>query len=226
MWRVVSWSMRSRAARRVLLASLGLAIRSRLAGEGTTGRDDDDGRSLWTWLLIAVGLAGVVAAAVAYRARQRADAAIGGMPHDTSATPTPPTYDGERTPDVAPADADVAPAATAPSATAPANADVATAPEAPDLAAGEAVIGRRLAVDDLKVVEGIGPKIEQLLNDAGVRTWHDLSATDVDRLRDILSEAGARYRMHDPSTWPHQATLLARGDWDAFAATGTASRED
>jgi predicted flap endonuclease-1-like 5' DNA nuclease len=80
------------------------------------------------------------------------------------------------------------------------------------------MIGRSLAVDDLKVVEGIGPKIEQLLNDRGVRTWHDLSVADVDRLRDILQEAGARYRMHDPSTWPQQATLLARGDWEAFTA--------
>lgn len=68
--------------------------------------------------------------------------------------------------------------------------------------------------NDLKIVEGIGPKIEGLLHAAGVKTWSDLAATNVDRLKEILAEAGERYRLADPTTWPKQAELAAAGKWD------------
>ncbi|GJM34207.1 MAG: hypothetical protein DHS20C18_32080 [Saprospiraceae bacterium] len=70
---------------------------------------------------------------------------------------------------------------------------------------------------DLKIIEGIGPKIEQLLKDAGINTWQDLADAEVERLNDILSVAGDRYRIHDPGTWPSQAQLAARGDWGLLA---------
>lgn len=68
--------------------------------------------------------------------------------------------------------------------------------------------------EDLKIVEGIGPKIEQLLKNGGVKTWRDLAGTSVDRLKSILEAAGDRYRVHDPTTWPEQAQLATDGDWD------------
>lgn len=68
--------------------------------------------------------------------------------------------------------------------------------------------------EDLKVVEGIGPKIEQLLKNDGIKTWRDLSNAKVDRLKAILEAAGDRYRIHDPGTWAEQAQLAADGDWD------------
>ncbi len=68
--------------------------------------------------------------------------------------------------------------------------------------------------EDLKVVEGIGPKIEQLLKNDGIKTWRDLANASVDRLKGILDAAGDRYRIHDPGTWPEQAQLAADGDWD------------
>ncbi len=68
--------------------------------------------------------------------------------------------------------------------------------------------------EDLKVVEGIGPKIEQLLKNDGIRTWRDLANAKVDRLKGILEAAGDRYRIHDPGTWAEQAQLAADGDWD------------
>ncbi len=70
--------------------------------------------------------------------------------------------------------------------------------------------------NDLKVVEGVGPKIEQLLKDGGIRNWSDLASASVARLQEILDAAGDRYRIHDPGTWPKQADLLAKGDFDAF----------
>lgn len=68
--------------------------------------------------------------------------------------------------------------------------------------------------EDLKVIEGIGPKIEQLLKEAGINTWHDLAETDLERLQGILDAAGERYRIHDPGTWSQQALLAANHKWD------------
>ena len=68
--------------------------------------------------------------------------------------------------------------------------------------------------DDLKVVEGIGPKIEGLLNAAGITTWKALAATAPEDIRAILRAAGARYQMHDPTTWPEQARLADGKEWD------------
>ena len=65
--------------------------------------------------------------------------------------------------------------------------------------------------DNLRVIEGIGPKIEGLLNDAGIHTFLELKASKVEFLKAILEDAGARYRMHDPSTWGEQAALAATG---------------
>ncbi len=70
--------------------------------------------------------------------------------------------------------------------------------------------------DDLKAVEGIGPKIEALLKEAGVKTWHDLAQASVDHLRKILSDAGPRFKLADPETWPQQADLADKGEWKAL----------
>ncbi len=66
--------------------------------------------------------------------------------------------------------------------------------------------------DDLKRIEGIGPKISSLLNAAGIATFRQLAITDVARLRQILADANLS-RLADPETWPDQAALAAAGDW-------------
>lgn len=70
--------------------------------------------------------------------------------------------------------------------------------------------------DDLKKIEGIGPKIAEILNNKGINTFEDLAKANVDDLKAYLDEAGSRYRMHDPSTWPDQSKLAANGEWDAL----------
>lgn len=67
--------------------------------------------------------------------------------------------------------------------------------------------------DDLKIVEGIGPKIEVLLNNAGINTWRALSQTELSTIKDILHVAGPRYRLAIPESWPLQAKLADRGEW-------------
>jgi predicted flap endonuclease-1-like 5' DNA nuclease len=69
--------------------------------------------------------------------------------------------------------------------------------------------------DDLKRVEGIGPKISSVFQAAGITTFAQLAATDVSRLRQILTEAGLA-SLADPTTWPEQARLAAAGEWDAL----------
>jgi large subunit ribosomal protein L21 len=71
-------------------------------------------------------------------------------------------------------------------------------------------------VDDLTKIEGIGPKINQLLVADGIRTFADLAAAPVERLQAVLQKAGARYAVHNPSSWPEQSALAAKGDWEAF----------
>jgi predicted flap endonuclease-1-like 5' DNA nuclease len=73
-------------------------------------------------------------------------------------------------------------------------------------------------VDDLIKIEGIGPKISELLANSGITTFAALAATPVERLREILAAGGSRYRLTDPGTWPEQAAYAARGDWDSFNA--------
>ena len=68
--------------------------------------------------------------------------------------------------------------------------------------------------NDFRKIEGIGPKISQLIKDAGIPTFAALAETEVEKLNEILEAAGSRYRMHDPSSWPLQAKMAAEGKWD------------
>jgi predicted flap endonuclease-1-like 5' DNA nuclease len=68
--------------------------------------------------------------------------------------------------------------------------------------------------DDLTVVEGIGPKIQMLLNQYGIFTYRQLATTEVERLKEILTAAGPQLAMHDPGTWPSQANLAANDEWE------------
>ena len=68
--------------------------------------------------------------------------------------------------------------------------------------------------DDLTKIEGIGPKIKQLLIDGGIPTFAALAAAPFDQVKGILTAAGSRYQMHDPTTWGQQAQMAADGKWD------------
>ena len=92
-------------------------------------------------------------------------------------------------------------AAAAPKATAPKAAQAAPA------AAG---------ADDLEKIEGLGPKVSELLHAAGITTFAQLAAAPVTQLKEILHAAGSRYAMMDPTTWPEQSALAAKGDWAAL----------
>ena len=70
-----------------------------------------------------------------------------------------------------------------------------------------------LRPDNLEIIEGIGPKIDELLKAAGIKTWSQLATNTTEQIRAILEAAGSRYKMHDPKTWSEQAKLAADGNW-------------
>ena len=81
--------------------------------------------------------------------------------------------------------------------------------------AGEAkaIFGKLIKENDLKIVEGIGPKIEQLFLSAGISTWKKLSETSVADCQAVLNGGGEAFKVHNPGTWPEQAKLAYEGQW-------------
>jgi predicted flap endonuclease-1-like 5' DNA nuclease len=81
--------------------------------------------------------------------------------------------------------------------------------------AGEAkaIFGRTVKENDLTIVEGIGPKIQELFHKGGVHTWKSLSETTVARCQEILDGAGSAYAVHKPGSWPEQAKFAYEGRW-------------
>ena len=67
--------------------------------------------------------------------------------------------------------------------------------------------------DQLQVIEGIGPKMEEILKKAKINTWAKLADQSVDDLRSLLAQYGRRYQIIDPETWPYQAQLAQNGEW-------------
>jgi len=59
--------------------------------------------------------------------------------------------------------------------------------------------------DDLKVIKGIGPKMETVLNAAGITSFEALTKASVSNLEKILADAGMNAKMYDLSTWATQA---------------------
>lgn len=75
------------------------------------------------------------------------------------------------------------------------------------------IFGRFIRQDDLKIVEGIGPKIEGLFRNYNIKTWKTLSRTSVSKCIEVLQSGGEKYRVHDPSSWPMQAKMCYEGRW-------------
>ncbi|MCL4248798.1 MAG: 50S ribosomal protein L27 [Anaerolineae bacterium] len=72
--------------------------------------------------------------------------------------------------------------------------------------------------DDLKRIEGIGPKVEKTLNAAGITTFAQVAEMSADDLYRIVKVEGKVNIVGDAATWPKQAKLLAAGDEDGLKA--------
>jgi predicted flap endonuclease-1-like 5' DNA nuclease len=86
-----------------------------------------------------------------------------------------------------------------------------------DALAARTALGKVVKQDDLRIVEGIGPKIAGMFNDHGIKTWKALSEVSVARCQEILDSGGSRYKVHDPASWPMQAKMCYEGKWTELA---------
>lgn len=82
-----------------------------------------------------------------------------------------------------------------------------------DGSAAKSAFGKTIKQDDLKLVEGIGPKIEGMFKDHGIKTWKGLSEASLAECQKILDTGGTRYKIHDPASWPLQAKMCYEGKW-------------
>ncbi|MBP2446363.1 5' DNA nuclease [Rhizobium leguminosarum] len=67
---------------------------------------------------------------------------------------------------------------------------------------------RAKKVDDLKLIAGIGPKLEQVLNDRGIRSFAEIAAWSAEDIARLDAELGVNGRI-DRDDWAGQAKVLA-----------------
>ena len=71
--------------------------------------------------------------------------------------------------------------------------------------------------NDLKVIKGIGPKLEETLNKVGLTAYEQLSKMTLKDMAAVLTQAGVNAKMYDLSGWKAQAKLAVKGDIEAVA---------
>lgn len=89
-----------------------------------------------------------------------------------------------------------------------------SAPEETPAALDAEAVPAIIAPDDLKKIEGIGPKVANLLNEHGITTFAQLAEIPVEKLTEILE--ADKLQMMNPVSWPKQAQLAAAGDWETL----------
>ncbi len=70
---------------------------------------------------------------------------------------------------------------------------------------------KKRAKDDLKVIDGIGPKLEKMLNTGGYFTYDQLASADNKDLKILFDAAGPLFRSYNPTTLKQKAKKAAQG---------------
>jgi large subunit ribosomal protein L21 len=97
---------------------------------------------------------------------------------------------------------------------APAKAKAKPAPVKEEKATPAAPKAKLAKADDLKKIEGAGPKAAEALVAAGLDTFAKVAKSTPEALSAILTEASSRLSHLVTTTWPEQAQLAADGKWD------------
>jgi hypothetical protein len=77
--------------------------------------------------------------------------------------------------------------------------------------------GHPVEPDDLTRIEGIGPKVQEALNQAGIVTFVEVASRSSKQLKEVLQAAHFKGPVNS-STWSRQAELASKGDWDGLKA--------
>jgi predicted flap endonuclease-1-like 5' DNA nuclease len=67
--------------------------------------------------------------------------------------------------------------------------------------------------DNFEIIEGIGPKINEVLHNAGVHTFNQLGTMEIPSISKILDAAGPNFKLANPESWSMQSRLCASGNW-------------
>jgi len=108
--------------------------------------------------------------------------------------------------------------AAAPKKAAPAKAAAKPKAEPKKAAPKKAAPKKAAKPDDLKKIEGVGPKAAEALTNAGLDTFAKVAKAKPAKIKEILAEASSRLAHLEPGTWPEQAKLAADGKWDELKA--------
>lgn len=86
--------------------------------------------------------------------------------------------------------------------------------------ATETLVATETAVtkDDLSIIEGIGPKIAEVLNQNGINSFAELATKTADEIKALLDAAEGNFNAANPSTWAEQAKMAAEGKMDELKA--------
>jgi len=67
--------------------------------------------------------------------------------------------------------------------------------------------------DDLTIIEGIGPKIDDLFHANGVVSFAQLARLSVAEMLEILERGGPHFQLANPGSWARQAALASENRW-------------
>jgi predicted flap endonuclease-1-like 5' DNA nuclease len=67
--------------------------------------------------------------------------------------------------------------------------------------------------DDLTIIEGIGPRIDDLFHANGVVSFAQLARLSVPEMLEILERGGPHFQLANPGSWALQATLASENRW-------------
>ena len=70
--------------------------------------------------------------------------------------------------------------------------------------------------DELTKLNGIGPKLAEAMQAAGIKRFSQLAVMTTDELSEALAPSGIRYSKASAETWATQAKLAAEGDWQGL----------
>lgn len=68
--------------------------------------------------------------------------------------------------------------------------------------------------DDLTIIEGIGPKIAEILANKGIATFAVLATKSADEVKELLVAEGNKFNTVVTDTWAEQAQLAADGKFE------------
>ncbi len=73
------------------------------------------------------------------------------------------------------------------------------------------------AKNDLKVLRGIGPKMEEVLNEGGITSFEQLAKMTLKDVNGVLASAGINTKVYNASDWKAQAKIAVKGDMDVLS---------